>query len=55
LYWQSNGDYLCVKVDRINKAKKPISCNLEIFRTKEKDFPVQVVEIKGVLFSMTDE
>jgi translation initiation factor 3 subunit B len=46
LYWQNHGDFLCVKVDRHTKTKKSIFCNLEIFRVREKDFPVEVVELK---------
>lgn len=47
LYWQNHGDFLCVKVDRHTKTKKSIFCNLEIFRVREKGFPVEVVELKG--------
>ena len=47
LYWQNQGDFLCVKVDRHTKTKKSIFCNLEIFRVREKDYPVEVVELKG--------
>ncbi|CAE6431382.1 unnamed protein product [Rhizoctonia solani] len=47
LYWQNQGDFLCVKVDRPTKSKKATFCNLEIFRTREKDFPVEVIELKG--------
>lgn len=36
-----------MKVDRHTKTKKSIFCNLEIFRVREKDFPVEVVELKG--------
>ncbi|WVQ84000.1 eukaryotic translation initiation factor 3 subunit B [Cryptococcus sp. DSM 104549] len=48
-YWQSQGDFLCVKVDRHArkaKSKKATSCNLEIFRVREKDYPVEVIEFK---------
>ena len=41
---------MCVKVDRHTKTKKSIFCNLEIFRVREKDFPVEVVELKGECF-----
>ncbi|KAF8756172.1 Eukaryotic translation initiation factor 3 subunit B [Rhizoctonia solani] len=47
LYWQNQGDFLCVKVDRPTKSKKATFCNLEVFRTREKDFPVEVIELKG--------
>ena len=47
LHFQNQGDFLCVKVDRHTKTKKSIFCNLEIFRLREKDYPVEVVELKG--------
>ncbi|KAM0745762.1 translation initiation factor eIF-3b [Meredithblackwellia eburnea MCA 4105] len=47
--WQSNGDYLCVKVDRHTKTKKTTYCNLELFRVRDKDCPVQVIEIKDAV------
>ncbi|GAA6042531.1 hypothetical protein JCM8097_004652 [Rhodosporidiobolus ruineniae] len=46
LHWQSHGDYLCVKVDRHTKTGKTQFTNLELFRLREKDVPVQVIEIK---------
>ncbi|KZT06524.1 translation initiation factor eIF-3b [Laetiporus sulphureus 93-53] len=46
LHWQNQGDFLCVKVDRHTKTKKSMYCNLEIFCVREKDFPVEVVELK---------
>lgn len=46
LHWQDQGEYLCVKVDRFTKTKKNIYTNLEIFRVKEKNYPVEVVELK---------
>ncbi|KAF9240876.1 translation initiation factor eIF-3b [Melanogaster broomeanus] len=49
LHWQNHGDFLCVKVDRHTKTKKSIFCNLEIFRVREKDFPVEVVELKDTV------
>jgi translation initiation factor 3 subunit B len=48
-YWQNQGDYLCVKVDRHArkaKSKKATFCNLEIFRIREKNLPVEVIEHK---------
>jgi len=49
LYWQNQGDFLCVRVDRHTKTKKSIFCNLEIFLVREKDFPVEVVELKDTV------
>jgi translation initiation factor 3 subunit B len=47
LHWQDQGDFLCVKVDRHTKTKKSTFCNLEVFRMREKDYPVEVIELKG--------
>jgi translation initiation factor 3 subunit B len=44
LHWQSQGAYLCVKVDRHSKSKKTHATNLEIFRVREKGVPVEVVD-----------
>lgn len=44
LHWQSQGTYVCVKVDRHSKSKKSLATNLEIFRVKEKGVPVEVVD-----------
>lgn len=44
LHWQSSGAYVCVKVDRHTKSKKSVATNLEIFRVKEKNIPVEVVD-----------
>lgn len=45
LHWQSKGDFLCVKVSRSKKPPKVTSTNFEIFRLREKDVPVEVVEM----------
>lgn len=44
LHWQSDGSYICVKVDRHSKSKKSQATTLEIFRIKEKGVPVEVVD-----------
>lgn len=46
LHWHPQGDYLCVKVDRHTKTKKSIFTNLELFKTREKNFPVDTLELK---------
>jgi translation initiation factor 3 subunit B len=41
---------LCFKVDRHArkaKSKKPTSTNLEIFRMREKETPIESIELKG--------
>ncbi|KAI5286515.1 Translation initiation factor 3 subunit b, partial [Ascosphaera acerosa] len=44
LHWQSEGTYLCVKVDRHSKSRKFLATNLEIFRVREKGVPVEVID-----------
>lgn len=56
MHWQKSGDHLCVKVDRYAKARKVdekeqlkysgIYYNFEIFRIREKQIPVDKVEVK---------
>lgn len=56
--FQNQGDFLCVKVDRHArkaKNKKATFCNLEIFRLREKDFPVEVIEHKEYVTSFAWE
>ncbi|CAG8519052.1 20482_t:CDS:10 [Gigaspora rosea] len=55
IHWQSNGDFLCVKVDRHTKTKKSTFSNLEIFRVREKDIPVEVIEVKDVVIAFSWE
>ncbi|BGO90717.1 hypothetical protein NBRC10512_000656 [Rhodotorula toruloides] len=55
LHWQSNGDFLCVKVDRHTKTGKTKYCNLELFRLREKDVPVQVIEMKDTVIAFAWE
>ncbi|XP_046491098.1 eukaryotic translation initiation factor 3 subunit B [Neodiprion pinetum] len=53
IHWQKCGDYLCVKVDRFAKRKEKteqkytgMSYNFEIFHMREKQIPVDSVEMK---------
>lgn len=55
LHWHPQGDYLCVKVDRQTKTKKTVFCNFELFRMREKDFPVEVVELKDPVIAFAWE
>lgn len=55
MHWQKSGDYLCVKVDRYSKLRKEkddlpkyagLYYNFEVFHMREKQIPVDSVEIK---------
>ncbi|KAI8909825.1 eukaryotic translation initiation factor eIF2A-domain-containing protein [Gorgonomyces haynaldii] len=52
LFWQQQGDYLLVRVDRA-KTKKQIATSFEVFRMREKDIPVDVLEL-DLSFEMTN-
>ncbi|XP_065850558.1 eukaryotic translation initiation factor 3 subunit B-like [Euphorbia lathyris] len=45
MYWQSNGDYLAVNVDRYTKSKRTTYTGFELFRIKERDIPIEVLEL----------
>ncbi|VVB10278.1 unnamed protein product [Arabis nemorensis] len=45
MYWQSSGEYLAAKVDRYTKTKKSTYSGFEIFRIKERDIPIEVLEL----------
>jgi translation initiation factor 3 subunit B len=59
MHWQKSGDYLCVKVDRYKKMWKDIIdnkekigyaglyVNFEIFHMKQRQIPVDSIELKG--------
>jgi len=49
MHWQSEGDFLCLRVTKLGKTKKKGATNLEIFRLREKNVPVEVVEIKDTV------
>ncbi|KAF8337904.1 translation initiation factor eIF-3b [Cantharellus anzutake] len=54
-YWQSGGDFLCVRIDRHSKTKKTVFSSLEIFRVREKDFPVEIIETKSTVLDISWE
>ncbi|KAB0793644.1 hypothetical protein PPYR_13264 [Photinus pyralis] len=57
IHWQKSGDFLCVKVDRYSKVRKEkneikysgMYFNFEIFHMREKEIPVDSVEIKELI------
>ena len=66
IHWQNSGDYLGVKVDRFSKSRKGGQkdqdvkfvgsfFNFEIFHMREKDIPVDSVEIKETIVSFSWE
>ncbi|KAG5142424.1 hypothetical protein JHK82_018119 [Glycine max] len=42
-----NGDYLAVNVERYTKTKKSTYTGFELFRIKERDIPIEVLELEN--------
>ncbi|KAJ7703828.1 translation initiation factor eIF-3b [Mycena metata] len=55
IYWETQGQFLCVKVDRHTKTRKTVFSNLEIFHLGEKDCPVEVIELKDPVIEFSWE
>jgi len=55
LYWQSNGDYLAVKIDKVLKTKKPAGTTFEVFRMRVRDIPTEQIELKEAVTSFAWE
>lgn len=49
MHWQSEGEYLCLLNTKLSKTKKKGATNMEIFRMREKDIPVDIVEVKDTV------
>jgi len=49
MHWQSEGDYLCLLVTKLSKTGKRGATNLEIFRIREKNIPVDIVEVRDTV------
>eukprot|EP00933_Yihiella_yeosuensis_P028236 TRINITY_DN2205_c4_g1_i1.p1 TRINITY_DN2205_c4_g1~~TRINITY_DN2205_c4_g1_i1.p1 ORF type:complete len:700 (-),score=177.27 TRINITY_DN2205_c4_g1_i1:139-2238(-) len=49
MHWQSEGDYFCLLNTKLSKTKKKGDTNLEIFRIREKNIPVDTVEVKDTV------
>uniref|UniRef100_A0A383V8L2 Eukaryotic translation initiation factor 3 subunit B n=2 Tax=Tetradesmus obliquus TaxID=3088 RepID=A0A383V8L2_TETOB len=45
IFWHPQGDYLAVKVDRFTKTKKSTYTGFELFSIREKDIPMDVLEL----------
>ena len=46
MFWHPDGTYLAVKVDR-QKSKNTKSYSFELFRLKERDVPIEVLELQS--------
>eukprot|EP00898_Chlorokybus_atmophyticus_P002542 jgi/Chlat1/3289/Chrsp22S03537 len=47
MYWQQEGAYLAVKVDRYTKTKKSVYTGFELLSVHERDIPIEVLELEN--------
>jgi len=55
MVWQNDGEYLAVKVTRHTKSKKTLYNNIELFRLNETGIPVEMLDMKDAVMSLTWE
>ena len=55
MVWQNDGDFLAVKVTRHTKSKKTLYNNIELFRLNETGIPVDMLDMKDAVMSLTWE
>jgi translation initiation factor 3 subunit B len=55
LNWHPQGDFLCVKVERHTKSKKSTFTNFELFRMRDKNIPIEVLEYKDQIYAFAWE
>jgi len=55
MFWHPQGHFLCIKAEKINKTKKTSSTDFEIIRLREKDVPIDHLEIKDPLVAFAWE
>ena len=54
MYWHPDGTYLAVKVER-QKSKKTTTYSFELLRVKEKDIPIEVLEVSDQVITFAWE
>ena len=54
MYWHPQGDYLAIKVDRYTKTRKSTFTSFELFSVKERDIPMEVLELPSKTEKVVD-
>ncbi len=54
IYWHPQGDYVAVQVDRYTKTRKSTYTSFELFSVKDKDIPMEVLELPNKTDKVTD-
>jgi len=55
MHWQEEGNFLAIKVDRHGKSKKQTFTSFEFFRIREKEFPVEHLELEDYVIAFAWE
>jgi len=55
MHWHPSGTYLCVKVDRTSKSKKSTFTDFLLLRMREKDIPIEQIEVKETIVAFAWE
>lgn len=54
VYWHPQGDYVAVQVDRFTKTRKSTYTSFELFSVKDKDIPMEVLEMPNKTDKVVD-
>eukprot|EP00884_Botryococcus_braunii_P018580 jgi/Botrbrau1/5405/Bobra.182_1s0009.1 len=54
LYWHPQGEYLAVEVSRYTKTRKSTFTSFELFSVKERDIPMEVLELPSKADKVVD-
>lgn len=54
MFWHPQGDYIAVQVDRYTKTRKSTYTSFELFSVKDKDIPMEVLELPDKTHKVTD-
>lgn len=55
IHWQNRGDFMCAHVERHTASKKTYFTNLELFRVRDRDIPVETLEIRETVHAFAWE
>ena len=54
MFWHPQGDYVAVQVDRYTKTRKSTYTSFELFSVKDRDIPMEVLELPNKTDKVTD-
>lgn len=54
MFWHPQGDFVAVQVDRYTKTRKSTYTSFELFSVKDRDIPMEVLELPNKTDKVTD-